>query len=66
MSELGERSASSCSAFQLRVAGGEHDLDQYLFAPFPELRLDHRVGARDAAVAARQCATRSVIARKSA
>jgi hypothetical protein len=34
----------------LRVASGEHDLDEDLFAPFSDLRLDGRVGAGDAAV----------------
>src|SRR5438874_860251 len=35
----------------VRVAGGEHHLDQDLLAPFPDLRLDRRVRAGNAAVA---------------
>ena len=34
-----------------RAAGGEHDLDEDLFAPFAHLCLDHRPGAGDSAVA---------------
>src|SRR5207249_4554858 len=39
----------------LGVAGSRHDLGQDLFAPLPDLRLDYRVGAGNAAIPAAVC-----------